>query len=466
MIRCRIDSFDEYVDSCVGYERFSCHNCKRIKYACIYRQLYRKIISCELEPRELIDIQRTIFENVLELQQEEKKCDYFDKADKIIEFRMLVTMALQLYIIGIDPYSIISLNTDLNYDNDLFNEKEIKRLFDDAEEVLEEEPFSFIVISDLCLGNMQFGDLIVGNEKEIKGIEVKSGEKNKIICELVLEGKSNPYNKETNKTDWKHFERFKKQWERDQLIQERGNADGYIDPQRAMVVSKYWDRDYDNYEKVFARALKKAENHLFQEIKVDRCISIITINKAAQQYDSRILPPPCLYLMLKDLIHLPLKRGEKRALDKFCDNDFPGYEIYPYYDVLHDHGAVQPYLWGATDRQMMYVLEYGIEILIKIKIEALFDYLQQQGFKIYHKKLYPQKGISMQDFYKFKDKYWFIEHEDYGIEGSIVFTNDIIKRISCGMYTSKGLAEYLMLLCKHVGHANKANYESIDYDIT
>ena len=86
MFRHRLNSLDEYVDSCAGYERFSCHNCKRIKYACIYRQLYRKIISCELEPRELIDIQRTIFENVLELQQEEKKCDYFDKADKIIEF--------------------------------------------------------------------------------------------------------------------------------------------------------------------------------------------------------------------------------------------------------------------------------------------------------------------------------------------------------------------------------------------
>ena len=38
----------------------------------------------------MIDIQRTIFKTVLELQQEEMKCDYFAKEDKIIEFRMLV----------------------------------------------------------------------------------------------------------------------------------------------------------------------------------------------------------------------------------------------------------------------------------------------------------------------------------------------------------------------------------------
>lgn len=461
MFKRRLNSFDEYVNSCVVYEGHSCHDCNRIRYACLYKQLYKKITSCELEPRELIDVQRTIFETVLELQQEEMKCDYFDKEDKIIEFRMLVTVALQIYVVGADPYNIISLNTDLKYDNDLFNIIEIERLFQDAIEVLEEAPSSFIIISDLCLGNMQFGDLIVGDEREIKGIEVKSGEKNKIIGELVLEGNNNPYNKESNKTDWNHFERFKRQWMRLQLIQERVNADGYIDSQKAIVVSRYWDRNYDNYEKVFVRAMQEAEKHLFHEIIVDNCISIITINKAAQQSASKHLAPPCLYLMLKDLIRMPLKRGEKRAFNKFNASNFPDCEIFPYYAVLHDYGAVQPYLWGVTDKQMVFLIEYGIEIMIKINLESLFDYLHQQGFKIYPMKLYPQKGMPVSYLYKYKNKYWSIEHEDYGFEGATAFTIDTIKRISCGMYTSKGLADYLRSLCENVERITKANFGEV-----
>ena len=70
------------------------------------------------------------------------------------------------------------------------------------------------------------------------------------------------------------------------------------------------------------------------------------------------------------------------------------------------------------------------------------------------------------------ERYWIIEHEDCGFEGATAFTIDTIKRISCGMYTSKGLADYLRNLCENVERITKTSFEGMarsdeyfDYDL-
>ena len=80
--------------------------------------------------------------------------------------------------------------------------------------------------------------------------------------------------------------------------------------------------------------------------------------------------------------------------------------------------------------------------------------------------------IQKRAYLKKVERYWIIEHEDCGFEGATAFTIDTIKCISCGMYTSKGLADYLRNLCENVERITKTSFEGMarsdeyfDYDL-
>lgn len=282
------------------YDNLSCLSCNRLKYVCLYKQLYRSIRSGDLKPEEVLDTQRYILYAIIELRSEEG-CEYFSVEDTVIMFRMLVTMMLQIYVIGVDPFNLVALNADLDYDNDIYNQQEITKLLDYAEQYLKKHRRTYIVVSDLCLGNLQFGDLLINNKGTFRGIEVKSGKKNRKITKLVYKGKKNPYDKATNKTDWKHFERAKKQWERSKIISQQLQSKYYFNGDKGIVVYPYWADEYDSYGEILSNIIKDSHKQLYREVIIDENISIISINRAAYKAYKKELAPPCLYLILNFL---------------------------------------------------------------------------------------------------------------------------------------------------------------------
>ena len=436
--------FEEYIRSLYEYDYLPCQHCNRLKYICSYKQLYSVIQQEELQPGDLIDIQRIVFETIIELQSEEG-CEYFDIEGTIVLFRMLVIMMLQKYVIGIDPYYLVALNYDMEYENDLFNQQEIDKLLDYADKLLIENKNMFIIISDLCLGNLQFGDLLINDKGTVKAFEVKFGEKNLKISEQVYRGKDNPYDREKSKTDWKHFERAKKQRERYAIISQRLNSKFYIDVEKRIGIYQYGMDEFDSYKEIFITAIKESREHLYREVIVDDNISIITINRAAFKTCHNELAPPCIFLMYKDLLHCSIEDNEISMVKKFYSSRINDYELYSYNSVIFDYSAPQPYIWGVTDVSMTDLFDHGVEVFIRIKLEGLFDYLRNQGLKIYPKKRMPSPFLLIHN-----NKNWMI---DYDGHGPLAFTHDTLKRIFCGFYTSKGLADLLKIQCMEVEEA-------------
>ena len=190
MITNKLREFEEYLMAFDMYEGHRCDCCSKLMYICLYKQIYRRIVSRELSPEELLGVQREVFQIIIDLRKKEENCVFFDVNNMVRMFRMLINTSLQVYILGPDPYNMVVLNEDQKYDNDLFNEKEIASLLNNAEEYLRTHKKVHLIISDLCLGNLQFGDFITNEHGRINGVEVKRGRKNKRISKRVYKGKN------------------------------------------------------------------------------------------------------------------------------------------------------------------------------------------------------------------------------------------------------------------------------------
>jgi len=423
------------------YGDYNCNCCSFLSCVKKYKRLLKRILSGKLSPTQLVNVQETIVEVIQAVNNDDFECEYFDKKLVSHMYRMLVNLALQIYVIGLEPYRMTTL-TISNYHWDLYNPHEVTRMIDVSRQLLNDNPNQFIVIADLCLGNIQYGDLLIKRDGEIIGAEVKEGEKNQFIMDLVIRDEDNPFSEDK---DVKHFERVKRQWIRGEKIKERlsagmdfdGDAEGiyYGIPYFIDGIADYSDR--------FKEALMGAYEHYYKEIRIDDAISIITVNDAAYRSSQHEMAPPCLHKLFKQA-RMRCCKSESYIEDIAAlfnqEESDEGELLFLYNEVMFIPGMIQPCFWGATEDMMINLLFKSIQIYIIIRIEVLFDYLRNHGLKVY-----PKKWRGRKVGFRYKNKYWAIEErgEDNTTSIPVLFSVDHLYRMAYGLYTSEGIKDYL-----------------------
>ena len=430
----------------LDYRDKDCEGCIKIRHQKLYMQLYKKIVSGKLSPTQLLNVQEKIYHAVLSVRRYDGSCNYYDKLKEEYKFRTLVIIALQIYAIGPDPYELRSLTTS-DSRNDLFNDKEIAGLLRVAKSIVRKKSKCHIIVSDLCIGNLQLGDLIVSEGNKVVSYEVKTGEKNIEIVNKVRSCKENPY---TSPIDREHFNRVKKQRDRRQLIINRFQTGYFTEHSNdgTHFYIPYWIEGIDEYSETFKKALKEARHNIYKKTTVDDQISIITINRAAYLEEQGLVSPQCISNINRGAELLckydSIQASHLEQFDSKHKNEIDNTVFY-YNDVLRNTDAPQPYLWGIDGKTVSALYEDTLQVFTEIKIDYLFNYLRENGFKVYERRRINEKNAFVKD-----NKNWVVENTSISTYCPLIVTEDYIRRIRYGMYTSEGIALFLKKLSEFI----------------
>ena len=134
----------------------------------LYFALYETINFKKLTPLQTLDIQIIVFW-VLELLKNAKcatKEDSIELEDIIYYYRNLVNNVLNRYILDLEIYDMGKLTTS----SDMYSGYEAKNMYQYISYIYDyyrDEGEKHIVITDLCVGNIQAGDLILKEDGHV-----------------------------------------------------------------------------------------------------------------------------------------------------------------------------------------------------------------------------------------------------------------------------------------------------------
>lgn len=405
-------------------------------YAKLYQKLYDRINSGKLTPLEVINIQEDILNIVETLKSEAKNPLLYEiyNYEYLIEtFRMLVNNILSIYVIGTDITVIRKLTTS-QYGEDNYNVANINYYFEICHNAIKEYHNIYLVVLDLCMGNLQLGDIIYRYGKTFDYLEVKKDTpKNNAMIEALMNNDDNPF---TEKHDIQQFERIKKQHKRNLGIINKLESPYSITNNG--VTLPYNLRHIKKFSNKFNKAVNSAQNQLCKEIKVDSCVSIITADIECINYICDDKPLQALQ-HAQGKYRKPHKnlRVNEELQNWITNVPEDGITKILYNNVLQEAFLPQPYLAGIRGQEISKILTGKIGIYIKIDIEKLFQKLRDEGFAIY-----PKKGsYSPAEFY-YKKKNWIIKKKDDKDEGFPLGLS-IIHRIAYAFYTTDDIIYFI-----------------------
>ena len=397
-----------------------------------YMELYEKIQSGTLNAKGIIDTQFEIFNTIETLKKSAKN----KKLYKIINFeylydvwRMLANNILDKYIFNCDPIVIRKLSLN-DYRQDNYDSIHIKRYLEIAYEFLEEMPGALMVITDLCLGSIKWGDIIRAYGNEIKGVEIKSGTpKNLQIMNAVETGN---INRILTKYDEKQFRRIQKQFIRmDEISKVMSEKNIYVMDDG--VLYPYFLDGISSYKAIFREEVVKPCN-LFRNVDVDDCISFSINNTSGQNM--------LMTCKENELICCMCKYGDE--LNAWAENHYKYNEVenadvfvITYNEVLRNPYFPQPSSLNISADVIREMLNGSKAIQISINIEKLFEAIRQHGYKVY-----PKKTQEKPSDFVYKQKRWIIQKNDIKNQ----FSYMLINRIAFACYSTKGILQFIDMM--------------------
>lgn len=409
------------------------------KYLNRYFKIYIKIHSNKCFPKTLIKLQKEInsylntFINILrdikkiKNDNETRKyaCDAFRKNITIIleDFEFL----RQLYMSIIDDmiikficnnecglFSKLSINCEKNnsYNYDNVN-KYIERI---KEEYNKRK--AYYIVCDMSSINLDCGDIIFRNKKNVDYIEIKnhiSKSGNRVLKAI----KNNDKNILLNEYEKKEFVRIQKQLEKHKIIDGKFNSCCMINgryPNNFIKIKGFID--------IVKKDIKKIKHKLFIERNVDDCIKYIMINNKYNKFNNY------------DKIKLEQK------LIEYVPN---GEDCFSYEEFLFDSIVSRPYLLGWSLNEYKKIVKGEIEIFFKIDVIKIIDKYREKGIKVFCKK--ETDNIRKETGYlKYKGKSF------YQVVGknAIPICNMFIYRIPAMLYTSEKIVNYYYKIYQEV----------------
>lgn len=398
----------------------------------VFFKLYKVINFNYLSPREVLCVQSIILQMLEKLKSTPINSENKREVEDIVfYFRSLVNNILCKYFFEGEMYYMSSLTTKSNIFSD-YEYKNVKYYIEIADAMLLEDKGRYVVITDLCVGNIQAGDIIVKNNSGVSFIEIKKPSKhNDAILDSIINEK--PI-KLCSEYDKKQYERLKRQKERFDEIEAQISLLP-LNIGEYGVTYPLLDENIKTYKRKLLIAIKMARYFVHNIIKVDSIVTIHTINNARINiYEKEILDSVALKRMRRySCICISNRRiieNTKYFLANIGENTFE-------YNVCIDMPyAPQPYIYKIPMNIIKKLYYRDLQIFISIDFEALFDKMKQLGYKVYKKKSGDNK------LFRYKNSCWYFEKND--TKGFI--GNAIVERIVFGLYTSN---DYVNAICDY-----------------
>lgn len=390
---------------------------ERYRLKASYIRIYNMINQGTLSPESVLFIQKEVFYITEHLRSENIDFLNYSKEYYTSVFRMLVNNILWMYVIKKDFCNIHSLTNHMEF-SDQYSSKNIKLYFKIAQTHLTNNSDDFIIINDLCKGGIGPGDFIIKNKNEENTEFYEYKEPSKKNCELMkLLDTCDDYQFE-RETDYKQFERMKRQKELSEKIIDNLNASECLNVLYNISVNLHDDRiivSYNldglkTYYDIFLAAIKKKKT--YDIIHIDEAIDLIIIDRKAIgciHFDFRIDDP--------DLIHY----------------DYQEVIINPYLPQLYNFISKEK----LNGNDMYRIVSGELHILTIVNYELLFQKFREAGYKVYSRK--NGEGLSHKNNLYYKKRWWIIEKD--GIKWPI--SNTLVYRLTCAFYTSNDCLIFL-----------------------
>lgn len=258
------------------------------------------------------------------------------------------------------------------------------------------------VISDLSSFNLNCGDIIIYSlENGFNYVEVKLGDKNYELCNMILSGKIDD---NLSSNDLKHINRIKKQFSKHEKIDNEYGLPMFSSTRRFFDNTRFYIKPPTNFLLLVKKSIKKLEKDLYVEEKVDDCIDILLVNTKN------------------------LNDNVSSIMKEYTPN---GKNIFSYNEFMTDSIVSRPYMLNWNKKEYYKLIFDEIIIYIKINYKIIFEKL---------KKYFPDlkfRKANETDYKKYKEciidnKIVYFMYKNH----EIPVGNMIFYRIASLLYTS------------------------------
>jgi hypothetical protein len=402
-------------------------------------KLYNEIVSKKLNGIKLLIIQIKVyfliekisiknigFNKSIEVDDSILHKCYENNKLGIRNLRLLINEALSIYICDEHNEVMRCLNIS-DCENDNYDSKNIREylVYAFRKTIFKHE--AYYIICDLCLGNLQCGDLIYRISNEVNYLELKKGRINNRIRELI-EKKELPDNESASFN--KHYRRVLKQIERHSKIDEylscpilqgemirlprvkREEAISYVD-----ILNKLYE---GINEKQLLELTKKVDNNITLMLCKENILFLANnLEEVINVTDKAINQEMLSYI-----------KYFKEKMRILADSKYE--EIYN--NIIEDPYIVRPFQLGINPNLYSKLMFNELVLFIFIDVNGIFQLLRDEGYKVY-----PKKGTANPLYFRMNNKNYIIEKDGK----QIYFTLGVFERLITEMLTTEGLVDYI-----------------------
>lgn len=205
-----------------------------------------------------------------------------------------------------------------------------------------------VVISDLSSFNLSCGDIIIYSlENGFNYVEVKLGDKNYELCNMILRGKIDD---NLSSNDLKHINRIKKQFSKHEKIDNEYGLPMFSSTRRFFDNTVLSIKFPANFLMLVKKSIKSLERNIYVEEKVDDCIDILLVNTRK------------------------LNNNDVREIMKeYIPN---GKNIFTYNEFMNDSVIARPYMLNWSKKEYYKLIFHEIVIFIRINYKKVFEKLK------------------------------------------------------------------------------------------